>query len=104
VCVELLRHLREVEVRAAYAEFGFSSMFAYCTTGLGMSEGEAAMRIQAARTGTRFPLVFELLAAGAVHLTAVKLLGPHLTQDAYGSDDTARAGADLRSRRSGKHR
>jgi hypothetical protein len=46
-----------------------------------MSEAEAYLRIQAARLGRRFPLVVELLGQGALHLTAIKLLGPHLTLD-----------------------
>ena len=46
-----------------------------------MSEAEAYLRIQAAKVGRRFPLVLERLGAGAVHLTAIKLLAPHLTED-----------------------
>jgi len=45
-----------------------------------MSEAEAYLRIQAARVGRRFPLVVERLGAGAVHLSAIKLLSPHLTE------------------------
>ena len=38
-------------------------------------------RIEAARAARRFPVVLELLAAGALTLTAVRLLAPHLTTD-----------------------
>ena len=44
-----------------------------------MSEAEAYLRIHAARLGRQFPLIVELLARGSLHLTAIKLLGPHLT-------------------------
>ena len=40
-----------------------------------MSEAEAYLRIQAARLGR------QLLTRMAAHLTAIKLLGPHLTPD-----------------------
>src|SRR6185503_18771385 len=49
--------------------------------GLGMSEGEAYNRIEVARTVRRFPVVLDMLADGRVHLTAVRLLAPHLTAD-----------------------
>jgi hypothetical protein len=44
-----------------------------------MSEAEAYLRIQAARLGRQFPLILQLFANGSLHLTAIKLLGPHLT-------------------------
>jgi hypothetical protein len=46
-----------------------------------MSEGEAYNRIEVARTARRFPSVLDMLADGRVHLTAVRLLAPHLTAD-----------------------
>src|SRR5215510_9510509 len=75
----LLVHLGEVEARGLYREQAYSSMFAYCTQELRMSEAQAYLRIQAARLGRQFPLVVQLLASGALHLTTIKLLGPYLT-------------------------
>jgi hypothetical protein len=46
-----------------------------------MSESQAYLRIQAARLGRQFPVIVELLAKGSLHLTAIKLVGPHLTPD-----------------------
>ena len=46
-----------------------------------MSEAEAYLRIQAARLGRQFPLIVQLFGQGSLHLTAIKLLGPHLTFD-----------------------
>src|ERR1700742_2142514 len=77
----LLLHLGEVDARGLFREYAYASMFAYCVEELLMSEAEAYLRIYAARLGRQFPLVFELFAHGALHLTAIKLLGPHLTQD-----------------------
>jgi hypothetical protein len=76
---ELIVHLGEVLERRLFLGLGFSSMFDYCRVGLGMSEAEAYLRIYAAKVGRRFPLVLERLGAGELHLTAIKLLGPHLT-------------------------
>jgi hypothetical protein len=56
-------------------------MFAYCVQELHMSEAEAYLRIQAARLGRQFPLIVQLFGQGSLHLTAIKLLGPHLTPD-----------------------
>ena len=77
----LLIHLGEVDARSLYREYAYPSMFAYCVEELHMSEAEAYLRIQAARLGRQFPLVLQLFAQGSLHLTAIKLLAPHLTSD-----------------------
>ena len=48
-----------------------------------MSEAEAYLRIHAARLGRQFPLIVQLLSQGCLNLTAIKLLGAHLTPDNY---------------------
>jgi hypothetical protein len=78
--LKLIVHLGEVEARKLYLERGFSSMYSYCMTALGMSEAETYLRLLAAKTGRRFPLVFERFADGGLHLTAIKLLAPLLTE------------------------
>src|SRR4051812_3410788 len=75
----LLVHLGEVDARGLYRQDAYPSMFAYCVEELRMSEAEAYLRIQAARLGRQFPLIVQLFANGSLHLTAIKLLGPHLT-------------------------
>jgi hypothetical protein len=75
----LLVHLGEVDARGLYREYAFPSMFAYAVEELHMSEAQAYVRIQAARLGREFPIVLRMLAKGELHLTAIKLLGPHLT-------------------------
>jgi hypothetical protein len=77
----LLVHLGEVDARKLYLARGYSSMFTYCRAALGMSEAEAYLRMRAADVGRRFPLVLERFGSGDVHLSAIKLLAPHLTQD-----------------------
>ena len=78
---ELLMHLGEMEARGLYREQAYASMFDYSVRALRMSDAEAYLRIHAARLGRRFPLILELFASGALHLTAIKLLGPYLTPD-----------------------
>jgi hypothetical protein len=77
----LLVHLGEVDARGLYREYAFAWMFAYRVEELQMSEAEAYLRIHAARLGRQFPLIVQLFAQGSLHLTAIKLLGPHLTPD-----------------------
>lgn len=75
----LLAHIAEVDARRLYAPAGYSSMHAYCVHALRLSEDAAFKRILAARTARRFPELFDLVAEGRLHLTAVRLLAPHLT-------------------------
>jgi 5-methylcytosine-specific restriction endonuclease McrA len=78
---KLLAHLVEIEGRRLHLLAGFSSMFEFCTSGLGLSEGEAFRRILAARIARRFPVVYSLVASGAVHLSALELLRDYLTEE-----------------------
>jgi 5-methylcytosine-specific restriction endonuclease McrA len=78
---KLIAALAELDARRLYLGQGCSSLFTYCTQVLHLSEHAAYLRIEAARAARKWPLVLELLADGAVHLTAVGLLAPHLTAD-----------------------
>ena len=77
----LLVVLAEVERRDLHVKEGCSSLFSYCVERLGMAEGAAYKRVWAARVGRRFPLVLEMIGAGAIHLTGVHLLARHLTEE-----------------------
>src|SRR5713226_3987543 len=80
--VELVAHLAALDSRpAVYAAQGFGSLFSYCTQALRLSEDAACNRIEAARACRRFPVILDLLASGEVTLTAVRLLGRHLTAE-----------------------
>jgi hypothetical protein len=79
----LVAHLAEMDTRDIFLREGYSSLFAYCREALGLSDHEALNRIEAARAARRFPAILEMLTAGSVHLTAVRLLAPHLTADNY---------------------
>jgi len=73
--VRLLVYLGEMDARGLYREQAHTSMFDYAVRALRISEAEAYLRIQVARLGKQFPLVLEHFGGGAVHLTAIKLLG-----------------------------
>ncbi len=77
---ELVAALAELDARRLYLGQGCSSMFTYCTQVLHLAEHAAYNRIEAARAARRFPVILTLLADGRVHLSAVRLLAPHLTQ------------------------
>ncbi len=70
VLAEILRYLQEVDTRRLYLELGYSSLFAFCTKGLGYSEGSAYRRIKAARISVETPEVLQRIAAGRVSLCA----------------------------------
>ncbi|MDQ7844879.1 MAG: HNH endonuclease signature motif containing protein [Armatimonadota bacterium] len=77
----LIAHLAVFDERRLYLAEGCPSMFAYCTRVLHLSEYAAYNRIEAARVARRFPQVLDLLTSGAVNLTTVGLLAPHLTAE-----------------------
>jgi hypothetical protein len=86
----LVRSLIELDVRRLYLGEGYSSLFTYCTQVLHLAEGAAYNRIEAARASQRFPAILTALEDGAVTLTTVRLVAPHLTM-ANHQDVLARA-------------
>jgi hypothetical protein len=77
----VIAHLAELDARQLYLAEGYSSLFAYCTQELSLSESAAFRRIVAARTIRRFPGILEMLEQGWVNLTTVRLLADHLTEE-----------------------
>ena len=77
----LIAALGELDARRLYLGEGCSSLFTYCTQVLHLSEHAAYLRIEPARAARKWPVIMELLAEGALHLTAIGLLAPHLTTD-----------------------
>ena len=77
----LLAHIAEFDARRLYLPAAFPSMFAYCVHELRLSEDAAYKRIQAARVARQFPVIFEALADGRLHLTAVLMLSPYVTPE-----------------------
>ena len=81
VTADLLVHLGELDARQLYLGRAFASMFAFCVGELGFSEDAAYSRITVARLGRRFPEVIEAVRSGRVHVSGLKLLAAHMTED-----------------------
>jgi 5-methylcytosine-specific restriction endonuclease McrA len=76
----MLAHIAEVDERKLYRPAGYDSMSAYCVGKLRLCEQAARKRIFAARAARRFPAIFGSLADGRLHLSAVVMLAPYLTE------------------------
>ncbi len=81
---DLLVHMGEVDARELYLGQGYPSLFAYCTEVLHFSESTAYHRITAARAARAFPRILDAVRSGELHLSAVRLLAPHLTRQNQG--------------------
>jgi hypothetical protein len=86
----VLAHIAEYDKRRRYLAAGYPSMSAYCTHRLRFAEDSAHKRIRAARTALDFPIIFQAVAKGRLHLTGICQLAPHLTS-ANGSELLAAA-------------
>jgi len=78
---ELLLYLAEIDARKIYRERASSSMIAFCMREFNFSEGAAANRVFVARVARELPAVLEALRSGAVHLSGLRVLAPHLNQE-----------------------
>ena len=77
----VLDHIAEYDARKLFRAAGYASMFKYLVGELHRSEEAAYKRIRAARAARRFPVIFDAIAEGRLHLTAVVMLAPHLTEE-----------------------
>ena len=75
---EVVAHIAEVDLRQLYLGQACSSMFAYCTELLHLSEAEAYLRIAVGRASRRFPVLLVMLGDGRLHLSGIAKLAPHL--------------------------
>src|SRR5437763_4141831 len=81
--VDFLRHLAELERRKLHIDLGHSSVFAYCTDELGLSEASAYRRMTAARLIVRFPSACDYLADGRLKLTTLVLMRDVLNEENF---------------------
>lgn len=83
ITARLLACLGEFDRRRMHLPLGYTSLFDYCVKSLRLTEHEALNRIEAARAIRKFPELLDRLTSGALSLTAVRLLAPHLTDVNY---------------------
>lgn len=69
ITAQLLHHLREIESRKLFSEYGFSSLFTYCVHELGFSEGAASRRINASRMLKQMPELEKKIEDGDITLS-----------------------------------
>lgn len=67
--LEMIEHLREIERRLLFLEFGYSSLFEFSVKYLGLSEGSAQRKISAMRLIRDVPEAMEKLASGEITLS-----------------------------------
>ncbi len=77
--LRVLECLIEIEWRKLHFALGYSSMFNFCTSGLGYSGSAAGRRVQAARTVARFPEIMPLLETNEVNVCTVSRVSRILT-------------------------
>lgn len=77
----LLAHLAEVEARGIHRLRACPSLYMYCVYELRLSEDAAFRRARVAKLARQFPVIFQQVADGELHLTALVLLAPHLTAE-----------------------
>jgi len=80
---DLLLYLGEIDARKIYRERASPSMIAFCMREFNFSEGAAFNRITVARAARKIPAMLDALRSGAVHLTGLRLLIPHLDEESH---------------------
>ena len=78
---QMIAHLAEMDTRDIHLREGYPRLYDYCREVLHLSDWEAYNRVEAARVARQFPVLFDMLEEGSIHLTGVKLLAPHLTAE-----------------------
>ncbi len=68
--IVMIAHLMAVESRRLHARLGFSSIFSYAVTALGLSEPAAGQRVQAMRLAIAIPLADTKIQAGKMSVSA----------------------------------
>src|SRR4051812_26367223 len=65
----LIEHLREIERRKLYCDFGYSTLSKYCTKRLKLSDGAAQRRIEVVRLTNTLPELKEKIHSGEMSLS-----------------------------------
>ena len=76
----VIEHLMAIEDRDVHLKAACDSMWSFCIKRMKMSEGEASRRLNAVKLVRRFPTLLARIGRGEIHLSALKLAGPHLDE------------------------
>jgi hypothetical protein len=94
--VAFVIHLAEFDGRRLHEGAGYRSTFQYCMAVLHMSEDAVYNRIEAARAVRRFPEILDMLRAGSMSVTTVRLIARRLTAENHAELLAAAAGRGRR--------
>ena len=89
-------YLAEVEDRRLELKGAYSSMFDFCTRALGMSDGIAFRRLNAARLSRNHPTLIGAIERGDVHLCGLAVLKDVITDDNFDELLAEAAGKSMR--------
>ena len=96
---DVIEYLIEIDRRRLYLEQAVPSLYAFCVERHGYSEDEALKRIRVARLAAELPQVLDELRSGAIHLSGLVMLAPHLTEENADALLTQARGASRRKLR-----
>lgn len=91
-----IEHLSVFEERGLAARTSFATTYRFCTEELRLSEGEAYRRMQVAGVSSRYPAILDLFERGALTLTAISVLAPHLNGENFERLTSAASGKSKR--------
>jgi len=80
VGADIVAHLIEVKRRRLDLDLGYSSLFSHCVERLGFSSDVAYKRMKAAQAAQAYPEVLGHLESGALTLSSLAVLVPHLEE------------------------
>jgi len=84
VGADIVVHLIEVRRRRLNLDLGYSSLYSYCVERLGFSSDVAYKRMQAAEAAQAYPEVLGHLESGALTLSSLAVVVPHLEEHGKG--------------------
>jgi hypothetical protein len=75
---EVLSYIAEIGARGLYRRAGYPTMFLYLVGRWHLSESAAHKRARSARAARDFPVLFEAVADGRLHMSGIAVLAKHL--------------------------
>ncbi len=78
---EVIRALKEVQIKGLHLEWGFSSLFHYCVQELGYSNAAASRRVSTVYLALDLPEVTEEIATGALSLNRAQAISNFIRKE-----------------------
>jgi len=81
VTLKILLYLIEIDRRGIYRDYGYSSLFAFCTIALGYSEASAGRRVRSCRAMKENSELIHLYRAGKISLSSISAVAGTLKKE-----------------------